>query len=144
MRSSMRPRPLIRLVAGCAGCCCGCAGTRPWLSTARRRRSITSGAGWPARGLDFPGHFLIALDGAQKAGSVVVDPFGGGTALPAPALRALIKRVEGPSAELRLLADGFVSPITMEQPEPGGVSWTTRLPGLTVVSWSTTKPSWSA
>ncbi len=35
------------------------------------------------------------------------------------------------------------SPMTIEQPEPGGVSWTTRLPGLTVVSWSTAKPSFS-
>jgi len=63
-------------------------------------------AGWAARGLDFPGHFLIAVDGEGAKGqgggpSVVVDPFGGGAALPAQALRALIKRVEGPDAELR-------------------------------------------
>jgi len=70
---------------------------------------VAEAAGWPARGLDFPGHFLIALDGAQKAGSVVVDPFGGGTALPAPALRALIKRVEGPTAELR---PGMLAPMS--------------------------------
>jgi len=70
---------------------------------------VAQAAGWPARGLDFPGHFLIALDGAQKAGSVVVDPFSGGTPLPAPALRALIKRVEGPSAELR---PGMLAPMS--------------------------------
>ncbi|HEY8612451.1 MAG TPA: transglutaminase-like domain-containing protein [Roseomonas sp.] len=66
-------------------------------------------AGWSARGLDFPGHFLIALDGAQKGGSVVVDPFGGGAALPAPALRALIKQMEGPAAELR---PGMLAPMS--------------------------------
>ncbi|TPG58056.1 hypothetical protein EAH89_08800 [Roseomonas nepalensis] len=70
---------------------------------------VAEAAGWPARGLDFPGHFLVSLDGAAKAGSVVVDPFGGGTALPAPALRALIKRVEGPSAELR---PGMLAPMS--------------------------------
>ena len=36
------------------------------------------------------------------------------------------------------------SPTTIEQPEPGGVSWTIRLPSLTVVSWSTRNPSRSA
>lgn len=66
-------------------------------------------AGWTARGLDFPGHFLIAIDGVAKGSSVVVDPFGGGTALPAPALRALIKRVEGPEAELR---PGMLAPMS--------------------------------
>ena len=66
-------------------------------------------AGWTARGLDFPGHFLIAIDGAAKGPSVVVDPFGGGTPLPAPALRALIKRVEGPEAELR---PGMLAPMS--------------------------------
>ncbi|MCR0983936.1 SirB1 family protein [Roseomonas populi] len=66
-------------------------------------------AGWAARGLDFPGHFLIAIDGDARRGSVVVDPFGGGAALPAPALRALIKRVEGPEAELR---PGMLAPMS--------------------------------
>lgn len=56
-------------------------------------------AGWVAHGVDFPGHFLVALEGPQ--GPVVVDVFGGGEALEAPALRALIKRFEGPAAELR-------------------------------------------
>ncbi|MBR0654612.1 SirB1 family protein [Plastoroseomonas arctica] len=56
-------------------------------------------AGWPAHGLDFPGHFLLALEGQR--GQLVVDVFGGGAALAAPELRALIKRVEGEKAELR-------------------------------------------
>lgn len=56
-------------------------------------------AGWAAHGVDFPGHFLIALEAPR--GQVLVDVFAGGTALEAPALRALLKRAEGEAAELR-------------------------------------------
>ncbi|MES2711886.1 MAG: transglutaminase-like domain-containing protein [Pseudomonadota bacterium] len=56
-------------------------------------------AGWPAHGLDFPGHFLLALEGGR--GQLVVDVFAGGAALAAPELRALLKRAEGEKAELR-------------------------------------------
>jgi len=56
-------------------------------------------AGWPAHGVDFPGHFLIALEGPR--GQMVVDVFAGGPALDAPELRALLKRIEGQAAELR-------------------------------------------
>lgn len=63
-----------------------------WLHTARA-------AGWECHGVDFPGHFLLALssDGTQ----LVLDVFHGGTAMDARGLRALIKTVEGPQAELR-------------------------------------------
>jgi regulator of sirC expression with transglutaminase-like and TPR domain len=64
-------------------------------------------AGWAAHGVDFPGHFLIALGSAR--GPALVDVFGGGTALDAPELRHLIKTVEGPKAELR---PGLVAPMT--------------------------------
>ncbi|MBP0445433.1 transglutaminase family protein [Roseomonas sp. SSH11] len=70
---------------------------------------VAEAAGWAARGLDFPGHFLIRLDGAERGGSLVVDPFNGGAAVPVPALRALIKQVEGPSAELR---PGVLAPMS--------------------------------
>jgi regulator of sirC expression with transglutaminase-like and TPR domain len=63
-----------------------------WLHAARA-------AGWIAHGLDFPGHFLIALQGRDN--KVVLDVFDGGTPLDPKDLRALIKRVEGPKAELR-------------------------------------------
>ncbi len=63
-----------------------------WLHAARA-------AGWPAHGVDFPAHFLVALEGA--GGQLVVDVFDGGAVLDAPALRALLKRVSGPQAELR-------------------------------------------
>ena len=63
-----------------------------WLHAARA-------AGWAAHGVDFPGHFLIALQGRDS--KVVLDVFDGGTPLDPKDLRALIKRVEGPKAELR-------------------------------------------
>lgn len=55
--------------------------------------------GWHAHGVDFPGHFLIAIEAAK--GPLLVDVFHGGRAMSAPELRALIKRVEGAQAELR-------------------------------------------
>jgi regulator of sirC expression with transglutaminase-like and TPR domain len=55
--------------------------------------------GWNAHGVDFPGHFLIALAG--KGSQVVLDVFNGGVEMEARDLRALIKRVEGEKAELR-------------------------------------------
>jgi regulator of sirC expression with transglutaminase-like and TPR domain len=53
-------------------------------------------AGWEAHGVDFPGHFLVALSGR---GQVVVDVFAGGAALDARDLRALLKRFAGEQAE---------------------------------------------
>ena len=63
-----------------------------WLHTAHA-------AGWPAHGVDFPAHFLVALPGA--GGQSVLDVFHGGTPLTSKDLRALLKQIEGPSAELR-------------------------------------------
>ena len=54
-------------------------------------------AGWEAHGVDFPGHFLVALSGR---GQVVVDVFGGGRPLEARDLRALLKTFAGETAEL--------------------------------------------
>jgi len=67
-----------------------------WLHAARA-------AGWPAHGVDFPGHFLVAVESAEggQGGQAVVDVFSGGTPMMARDLRQLIKRVEGPDAELR-------------------------------------------
>jgi regulator of sirC expression with transglutaminase-like and TPR domain len=56
-------------------------------------------AGWAAHGIDFPGHFLLAVEGGR--GQAIVDVFAGGTGLAAPDLRVLIKRIEGERAELR-------------------------------------------
>jgi regulator of sirC expression with transglutaminase-like and TPR domain len=55
--------------------------------------------GWPICGLNFPGHFLLRLDlGAERR---IIDPFNGGQPRDAAALRALLKTVAGPEAELR-------------------------------------------
>lgn len=70
-----------------------------WLHAARA-------AGWEAHGIDFPGHFLVALQGGRT--QRVLDAFDGGCALEARDLRALIKRVEGPEAELR---PGLLAPM---------------------------------
>ena len=86
----------------------------------RRRRGLpvalgiiwlhcTRAIGWSAHGLDFPGHFLLALEGnaargrSRSAGphQTVLDVFSGGIPLDAKDLRGLLKRVEGPEAELR-------------------------------------------
>ena len=56
-------------------------------------------AGWEAHGVDFPGHFLLAL-GAGR-GQAVVDVFAGGAARSAPELRVLVKRFQGEQAELQ-------------------------------------------
>lgn len=63
-----------------------------WLHTARA-------AGWGAHGVDFPAHFLIALEG--KSVQAVIDVFVGGMTLDARDLRDLLKRIEGERAELR-------------------------------------------
>lgn len=63
-----------------------------WLHTAQA-------AGWGAHGVDFPAHFLIALEG--RSSQIVLDAFHGGAPLGARELRALLKRVEGDGAELR-------------------------------------------
>ena len=63
-----------------------------WLHAARA-------AGWGCHGVDFPGHFVLAL--AYKGTQLVLDVFNGGALMDARGLRALVKRVEGPQAELR-------------------------------------------
>ena len=67
-----------------------------WLHCARA-------AGWDAFGIDFPGHFMIALPG--RKGQLVLDVFDGGQPVDA---RAMIRRVEGPKAELR---PGLLAPM---------------------------------
>lgn len=71
-----------------------------WLHAARA-------AGWASHGVDFPAHFLIALDG--KKTRVVIDVFNAGQAMTARELRDLLKRVEGEDAELR---PGLLQPMS--------------------------------
>ena len=70
-----------------------------WLHCARA-------AGWEAFGIDFPGHFMIALPG--RKGQLVMDVFDGGQPVDARVLRAMLKQVEGPRAELR---PGLLAPM---------------------------------
>ncbi len=69
----------------------------------------TRAIGWGAHGIDFPGHFLIGLEGdpvdkrrrAPVSQQIVLDVFDGGLPLEARDLRALLKRVGGPEVELK-------------------------------------------
>lgn len=69
----------------------------------------TRAIGWGAHGIDFPGHFLIALEGepadkrraAPVSQQIVLDVFDGGLPLEARDLRTLLKRVGGPEVELK-------------------------------------------
>jgi regulator of sirC expression with transglutaminase-like and TPR domain len=65
-------------------------------------------AGWQAYGVDFPGHFLIALAGRNAP--LVLDPFAGGRTMDPRLLRALLRRVEGAKAELR---PGLLAPMSV-------------------------------
>jgi len=71
-----------------------------WLHAARA-------AGWGSHGVDFPMHFLVALEGHKT--QVVVDVFSGGQVMSARELRGLLKRVEGEKAELR---PGLLQPMS--------------------------------
>ncbi len=71
-----------------------------WLHAARA-------TGWEAHGVDFPSHFLIALEG--KGTKTVLDVFSGGTTLDARSLRGLLKQIEGEKAELR---PGLLQPMS--------------------------------
>ncbi len=62
--------------------------------------------GWPARGVNFPGHFLVQLDiGGARA---LIDPFNKGAICTARRLRELCKSALGEDAELR---PAFYEPI---------------------------------
>ena len=74
-----------------------------WLHTARA-------AGWRCHGVDFPMHFLIALEGPET--QVVLDVFHGGQVMSARDLRALMKRVEGENSVLR---PGLLRPMSTRQ-----------------------------
>jgi regulator of sirC expression with transglutaminase-like and TPR domain len=54
--------------------------------------------GWPVEGLNFPGHFMIRLTGADGEG--VLDPFDGGALRDRAEMLELLRRSAGPQAEL--------------------------------------------
>lgn len=54
---------------------------------------------WPVAGIDFPGHFLIRLEGED--GALILDPFHQGRIAAPPEMNDLLRRVGGDDAELR-------------------------------------------
>lgn len=63
--------------------------------------------GWTAYGLNFPGHFLIAVEAAGER--AILDPFHEGRSRTPPELRELLKAVAGQDAELDA---GMYAPVT--------------------------------
>lgn len=53
--------------------------------------------GWAVSGVNFPGHFLVRLNGVVQGGPppVMIDPFSGGQVLEEDAVLALLARVQG-------------------------------------------------
>jgi regulator of sirC expression with transglutaminase-like and TPR domain len=56
-------------------------------------------AGWPAYGVDLPGHFVIAL-GDSGPRRLVLDVFDGGTPLDEAAVKRLVRRIASPQFRL--------------------------------------------
>ncbi len=54
--------------------------------------------GWAIAGLDFPGRFLVRMDG--DGGRRILDPFGGGRVLASPDMRDMFKAFAGNHVEL--------------------------------------------
>ena len=59
---------------------------------------VARAQGWRAFGLNFPGHFLIALE--FEGSRAILDPFHEGVCRTPPELRELLKMVTGQDAEL--------------------------------------------
>ena len=57
-------------------------------------------AGLVARGVAFPGHFLVRVESPESDPPIVVDPFGAGRILDDEAATALLRRVLGEGAQL--------------------------------------------
>jgi regulator of sirC expression with transglutaminase-like and TPR domain len=65
---------------------------------------IAKRVGVPAHGISFPGHFLVRIerrDPDRALAPVIIDPFFNGRMLDDKSLAALLKRVVGPSENLR-------------------------------------------
>jgi len=63
-----------------------------YLHTARAQ-------GWRAVGINFPGHFLIAIEDDDER--VILDPFEGGSQVDLPRLQMMLKTALGADAELQ-------------------------------------------
>ncbi len=61
--------------------------------------TVARAQGWAAAGLNFPGHFLLRIEGADGR-RVIIDPFHAGRVMETPALREFLKVVAGQAVEL--------------------------------------------
>jgi regulator of sirC expression with transglutaminase-like and TPR domain len=68
------------------------------------------GQGWPISGLNFPGHFIVRIEGEGQR--LILDPFNAGRVLAVDELRRLLKVAEGPAAEL---AAAHYKPVTSRE-----------------------------
>ena len=71
---------------------------------------VARAQGWSATGINFPGHFLIRLEG--NGGRVILDPFNGGVQRDVADLRGLLKQMTGIESELE---PGHYAPIGNRQ-----------------------------
>lgn len=62
--------------------------------------AIARTAGLVARGVAFPGHFLVRVDGPDAGAPIIVDPFGAGRIVDEEAATALLRRALGDGAQL--------------------------------------------
>ena len=72
-------------------------------------------AGWDGHGIDFPGHFLVALaapgsnERTEPASRLLIDAFAGGATLGTPGLLSLLARIGGQDTPLR---PGMIRPMS--------------------------------
>jgi len=57
--------------------------------------------GWRASGINFPGHFLIAIEDEDEDERAILDPFDRGSEIDMPKLHQMLKAAMGPQAELQ-------------------------------------------
>lgn len=62
--------------------------------------AIARTAGLVARGVAFPGHFLVRVEGPEAEAPILVDPFGAGRIVDDAAATALLRRALGEGAQL--------------------------------------------
>lgn len=70
--------------------------------------------GWHVSGVNFPGHFLVRLNGRIAGGAppVFIDPFAGGRVLDEEALAALFARMQGAGSDTAGALDAACRPVS--------------------------------
>lgn len=98
------------------------------ISLALVYTEVAKRAGVKARGVAFPGHFLVRIDDA-RGGTAVIDPFFGGKVLSQQDLEGLLRRVAG---QANVEEPSHVSPEMLEPASPRTVllRWLMNLRGV--------------